>query len=124
MIRGELDWIVMKALEKDRSRRYETASKFAEDVQHYLNDEAVVACPPSRRYRFKKFTRRNKGSMLTMAAIGAALILGMIGTTWQFFHARIERDRAMNAETIASERLDIVERQKNDLESERERGTQ
>ena len=48
LIRGELDWIVMKALEKDRARRYETASKFAEDVQHYLNDEAVVACPPSR----------------------------------------------------------------------------
>ena len=60
MIRGELDWIVLKAMEKDRGRRYETASKFAEDVQHYLNDEAVVACPPSASYRFRKFARRNK----------------------------------------------------------------
>lgn len=53
MMRGELDWIVLKAMEKDRGRRYETASKFAEDVQHYLNDEAVVACPPSAAYRIR-----------------------------------------------------------------------
>ena len=57
LVRGELDWIVMKALEKDRARRYETASKFAEDVQHYLNDEAVAACPPSAAYRFRKFVQ-------------------------------------------------------------------
>src|SRR5262249_49167833 len=58
LFRGELDWIVMKALEKDRSRRYETASAFAADVQRYLADEPVLACPPSAGYRFRKFARR------------------------------------------------------------------
>src|SRR5262249_54053799 len=61
LLRGELDWIVMKALEKDRSRRYETASAFAADVQRYLHDEPVQACPPSARYRLRKFVRRNRG---------------------------------------------------------------
>src|SRR5438128_5316291 len=60
LVRGELDWIVMKTLEKDRSRRYETASALALDVQRYLSDEHVLACPPSAWYRFRKFARRNK----------------------------------------------------------------
>src|SRR5205807_6023785 len=60
LFRGELDWIVMKALEKDRNRRYETASAFAADVGRYLHDESVHACPPSSLYRFGKFARRNK----------------------------------------------------------------
>src|SRR5437870_8925615 len=55
LVRGELDWIVMKALEKDRNRRYETANGFAADVQRYLKDEAVQACPPSALYKFRKF---------------------------------------------------------------------
>ena len=55
LLRGELDWIALKALEKDRDRRYETASGFANDVQRYLDDEPVEACPPSRRYRLGKF---------------------------------------------------------------------
>src|SRR5262249_25663333 len=62
MLRGELDWIVMKALEKDRNRRYETASALAADVQRYLHDEPVQACPPSAWYRFRKFVRRNKAA--------------------------------------------------------------
>ena len=61
LVRGELDWIVMKALEKDRNRRYETANGFAMDVQRYLADEPVQACPPSAGYRLRKFARRNKG---------------------------------------------------------------
>jgi hypothetical protein len=60
LVRGELDWIVMKCLEKDRNRRYETASGVARDVEHYLHDEAVEACPPSALYRFRKFARRNQ----------------------------------------------------------------
>ena len=64
-MRGELDWIVMKALEKDRNRRYETASAFAADVQRYLGDEPVLACPPSAWYRFRKFARRNKAGFVT-----------------------------------------------------------
>jgi eukaryotic-like serine/threonine-protein kinase len=69
LVRGELDWIVMKALEKDRNRRYETANAFAADVLHYLNDEPVQACPPSATYRFGKFARRNRVA-LTTAILG------------------------------------------------------
>src|SRR5207249_11006500 len=73
LVRGELDWIVMKALEKDRNRRYETANGFAMDVQRYLADEPVQACPPSVGYRLGKFVRRNKVA-LTMAALVTALL--------------------------------------------------
>ena len=70
LLRGELDWIVMKALEKDRNRRYETASAFAADVQRYLDDEPVQACPPSAGYRLRKFVRRNKRALATAGAAG------------------------------------------------------
>ncbi|MBI3407193.1 MAG: protein kinase [Planctomycetes bacterium] len=76
LFKGELDWIVMKALEKDRNRRYETASAFAADVQRYLNDEQVQACPPSTLYRFGKFARRHKPAL----AIGAVLTLAVLVT--------------------------------------------
>src|SRR5207248_9142864 len=81
LMRGELDWIVMKTLEKDRNRRYETAKDFAADVQRYLNDEAVQACPPSAAYRLRKFVRRNKGPVLAASLVVLALVVGMIGTT-------------------------------------------
>ena len=79
LIRGELDWIVMKTLEKDRNRRYETASGFAADVQRYLNDEPVQACPPSALYRFRKFARRNKAGVLTATSIALGLLLAIVG---------------------------------------------
>src|SRR5438046_7454255 len=72
LVRGELDWIVMKALEKDRSRRYETANGFAMDVQRYLADEPVLACPPSAVYRLKKFVRRNKGPVVAGSIVALA----------------------------------------------------
>jgi len=81
-LRGELDWIVMKALEKDRTRRYESASDFAQDVQRYLNDEPVEACPPSAAYRFRKFVRRNRARVMAVATVAlslaALLIFGII----------------------------------------------
>src|SRR5262249_6872578 len=73
LCRGELDWIVMKALEKDRNRRYESASAFVADVQRYLHDEPVLACPPSPWYRFRKFARRNK-----RVAVMASLLFAML----------------------------------------------
>jgi serine/threonine protein kinase/tetratricopeptide (TPR) repeat protein len=81
LVRGELDWIVMKALEKDRNRRYETANGFAMDVQRYLADEPVLACPPSASYRLKKFLRRHKGPVLAASAIVLllAVLAGSIG---------------------------------------------
>src|SRR5436309_2652159 len=74
LVRGELDWIVMKALDKDRNRRYETASAFAADVQRYLHDESVLACPPSAWYRFRKFARRNRRALATAAAAALAVV--------------------------------------------------
>jgi tetratricopeptide (TPR) repeat protein len=81
LVRGELDWIVMKCLEKDRSRRYETANGLARDVQRYLADESVEACPPSAGYLLGKFVRRNKGPMLAAAVILLLLVAGVVGTT-------------------------------------------
>src|SRR5262245_52383716 len=78
LFRGELDWVVMKALEKDRNRRYETVGAFAADVQRYLQDESVQACPPTARYRFRKFARRNRRALIT-AAVLVALLLPAIG---------------------------------------------
>lgn len=78
LVRGELDWIVMKALEKDRNRRYETANGFAQDVQRYLADEAVQACPPSVRYRVRKFARRHRGPVLAGATL-LVMLVAMLG---------------------------------------------
>src|SRR5216117_3027510 len=101
LVRGELDWIVMKTLEKDRSRRYETASGFAADVQRYLNDEPVQACPPSLRYRLRKFVRRNKAALATSGLV-AALVLTVLlfggGSLW--FQ---ERERAATAQLVAED---------------------
>jgi serine/threonine protein kinase/Flp pilus assembly protein TadD len=77
MMRGELDWIVMKSLEKDRNRRYESALGFAQDIQRHLSDEPVQACPPSRSYRFRKFARRNKAALATAALIGLATLVAV-----------------------------------------------
>src|SRR5207248_7012799 len=87
LVRGELDWIVMKCLEKDRNRRYETANGFAMDVQRYLADETVLACPPSAIYRFRKFARRHKGPVLAASLVLLALVVGVVGTTLGLFRA-------------------------------------
>ena len=82
LLRGDLDWIVMKALEKDRNRRYETANAFAADVQRYLHDEPVAACPPSALYRMRKYTRRHKGAFRTAIAAAGVLLLAGFGVGW------------------------------------------
>src|SRR6202022_4052190 len=76
LMRGELDWIVMKTLEKDSNRRYQTANGLVMDVQRYLSDEPVQACPPSAGYRFRKFARRNKAALTTATLVGLALVAG------------------------------------------------
>jgi serine/threonine protein kinase len=78
---GELDWIVMKALDKDRSRRYETANGFAADVLRYLSGEAVQAHPPSTAYRLKKFVRRNRPQVLAASLLVSAVLMGILDTT-------------------------------------------
>jgi eukaryotic-like serine/threonine-protein kinase len=79
LVRGELDWIVMRCLEKDRSRRYETASSLAADVERYLHDEPVRACPPSTWYRFRKFARRNRRAVATASAAALVAMLAVAG---------------------------------------------
>jgi WD40 repeat protein/serine/threonine protein kinase len=114
LVRGELDWIVMKSLEKDRNRRYETANGLAHDIERYLNDEAVQACPPSAGYRFRKFALRNKAALGTAAAVAAALVLGTAAATWQAV-------RATRAEGLAQVRL--VTANANFQEAEKQRQT-
>jgi len=87
-IQGDLDWIVMKALEKDRTRRYETANSLAADLTRYLNDEPVVARPPSSVYRLQKAIRRNKLAVGAATAVVAALVAGMAISTWKTVQAR------------------------------------
>ena len=111
-LRGEVDWIVMKALEKDRTRRYDTANGLADDVRRYLDDEPVLACPPSTGYRLRKFAIRNKVAILTSSVVLAALIAGFIGTTWQAIRVQLQRDRAVTAESLAQSRLEIAEQER------------
>ncbi|MFZ4575317.1 MAG: protein kinase domain-containing protein [Phycisphaerales bacterium] len=100
-VRGELDSIVMKALEKDRARRYETVNGLALDVRRYLRGEAVHAVPPSASYRLKKFARRNRGAAGACAAVMLALLAGAVGFAWQAKAARDQRDAAQLAEASA-----------------------
>ncbi|MFK7766318.1 MAG: tetratricopeptide repeat protein [Mariniblastus sp.] len=88
IVRGELDWIVMKAMEKNRDRRYETCNELANDIDRFICGDAVAACPPSPVYLFSKFANRNKAALATSAIVAASLVLGLIGTTWQAIKAQ------------------------------------
>ncbi len=98
LLRGDLDWIVMKALEKDRGRRYETANGLARDVQRYLSDEPVVARPPSRLYRLQKTARRNKLAFAAGTAVLLALVAGLVVSSLFFLREKAARKRAVAAE--------------------------
>jgi serine/threonine protein kinase len=99
LVRGELDWVVMRCLEKDRSRRYDTASSLARDVERYLKDEPVEARPPSATYRLRKLLQRNRPTVLSTAVVAIALCLGTVASFWQGLRASAERERARLAET-------------------------
>jgi WD40 repeat protein/serine/threonine protein kinase len=101
LIRGDLDWIVMKCLEKDRMRRYETAASLTEDLQRYLDNEPVQARPPSFPYRFRKLAMRHRAAMVTSAIIFLSLIGGIIGTSWQAHRAAAAAKNAKNNEILA-----------------------
>jgi tetratricopeptide (TPR) repeat protein len=110
LVRGELDWIVMRALEKDRSRRYETANGFAADVQRYLADEPVQAGPPSGAYRLRKFVWRNKGPVLAASLVALALVAGVVGTTIGLVQAHGRAEGERRAKNTAEKRLAQIER--------------
>ena len=106
LLRGELDWIAMKALEKNRDRRYETASAFADDVQRYLDDEPVEACPPSARYRLGKFARKHRTLLSVATGFVAMLVVGIVGLTVgiiQVNAARRQADRATSKAVKANQ---------------------
>jgi serine/threonine protein kinase/tetratricopeptide (TPR) repeat protein len=105
LVRGELDWIVMKALEKDRNRRYETANSFAMDVQRYLADEPVQACPPSAWYRGRKFARRHRRALGTAVVLAVAMLVTVGAVAWSVGWAN--RDRAARRARAASD-LDLA----------------
>jgi serine/threonine protein kinase/Tfp pilus assembly protein PilF len=104
-VRGELDWIVMKCLEKDRNRRYETPNSLARDIERYLHDEPVQACPPSTAYRLRKYARRNKTMLAAGGAIAATLVVGLGLSTWQYFRATTESARAKAVSDLLQDML-------------------
>jgi serine/threonine protein kinase len=108
VVRGDLDWIVMKCLEKDRARRYETANGLASDLKRHLNNEPVSARPPSRAYQFQKLVRRNKLAFAAAAIVAAALVLGAVVSTWQAVRATRARTAAILEKQRADEQAAVA----------------
>ncbi len=103
---GELDWIALRALEKDRARRYQSASDLARDVERFLKNEPVDACPPSRVYRFQKMVSRNKGAFAAIGAVAGSLLVGLGLSLHLFFQERAARRAAGIAEQAANKDRD------------------
>lgn len=104
MIRGELDWIVQRSLAKERDRRYESPSSLAQDIQRYLSHEPISAGPPTVRYRLQKFVRRNRSLVIAASMVLLALVLGVIGTSWQAYRAAVALSGETKQREIAERR--------------------
>jgi serine/threonine protein kinase/WD40 repeat protein len=107
-VRGELDWIVMKCLDKDRNRRFATANGLALDIERYLKDEPVTACPPTLGYRLRKWARKHKVAFATTSAIAAALLIGIVLTGWQAVRATNAEQATATALGKAAEERDTA----------------
>ena len=132
-VEGDLDWITMKAMEKDRTRRYDSASSFAKDIEHFLKNELIIARPPGRWYRLQKFARRNRAALLVATVAGlaacaviAALTVGLAVSTWLFIRERQARQlvaevqqgaELTQAEVMAFGNPELVERVRRAQES-------
>jgi len=115
LVRGDLDWIVMKCLEKDRTRRYETANGLAMDIERHLTHEPVVACPPSTVYRARKFIRRNKVMVTAAGLVAAALLLGIAVSAWQAVRAtRAEREQSRQRRLAVESEQKALQAQSNE----------
>ena len=114
LVRGELDWIVMKALEKDRTRRYESANGLGVDVLRYLAGDAVTAVPPSVGYRLRKFVRRNRGPVTAAALVLFVLLAGIVGTTLGLIRADRSRDDAVAAQAAEVKQRKVAEAREKD----------
>lgn len=113
VIRGELDWIVMKSLEKDRKRRYETPVSLANDIQAHLKGEPVKAAPPSTAYRIQKFAMKHRGPVIAIATVGIVLILGILGTSWGYYRAERNavHERVARAQATHARDAEVIARQ-------------
>jgi serine/threonine protein kinase/tetratricopeptide (TPR) repeat protein len=109
VVQGELDWIVMKCLEKDRTRRYETANGLARDIERYLHDEAVTACPPSGSYRLRKFARKHRRGLATAAIAALLLVAGLVASTWQAVRATRAEEATRAALAAEAEQRRLAE---------------
>ena len=119
ILRGELDWLVMKALEKDRRRRYDTANDFAQDIQRYLNDEPVAARPPSTTYRIGKFIKKNRGLVATAAAL-TVMLLAAVGVSSWFAYKANQSASAEKTQKLKAEEATQVANQQKTLAEKRE----
>ena len=115
LLRGDLDWIVMKCLEKDRARRYETANGLASDIQRHLNNEAVLARPPSAAYRFQKLVRRNKLAFAAVTSVAVVLVLGVVVSNWQAVRATQAKLKAVEQRKLADMQLALQAWEEGDL---------
>lgn len=119
LLRGELDWIAMKALEKNRDRRYESASDFAADLHRYLTNEPVLARAPTMSYKLRKFLQRNQAPVLAAGLVLLALFAGIAATSWSMLNARDAERRARDEQAKALQEADNARRERDDKEKAR-----
>ena len=112
LLRGDIDWVIMKAIEKDRDRRYESANGLASDILHYLSNEPVVARPPTRGYRLRKFVRRNRTTVTAIAAFVVLVFVGIVGVVVQWREAVYQRSQAITAKTEAEANFQVAMEQR------------
>jgi hypothetical protein len=118
---GDLDWITMKALEKDRTRRYDSANELAADLGRYLRQEPVAAGPPGARYKLGKFVQRHRAAVVSAALVVLLLVAGVVGTAWQAVRARQETERAQLATVQEQQQRDLAEAERADAMLQAER---
>src|SRR5262249_11107684 len=123
LLRSDLDWIVMKALEKDRNRRYASPGNFAADVERYLRHDAIEARPPSPAYKLRKLFQRNKAAVVTTAVVATALVLGTAVRTGQAVRATQAQEAGVQERDEKEQARQAEEKQRKEAESQRDRAT-
>src|SRR5262249_47462799 len=121
LFRADLDWIVMKCLDKDRARRYETANGLAMDITRHLSNEPIIARPPSAAYRFQKLVRRNKLAFAAAGAVAGVLVLAIVVSTWQAVRATNARQAALVAEGAEKAQRQLAQQRHKEADAERQR---